>query len=221
MSPAPGNHDRTDQAALFGAALAAILTLVFGEGPWEPLGVVFGVVLLSVVAAYYRPQPSTGWVDAITKASAFAAVLALSGFILLAYPIQQWLIRPRYPNPDPSAPELRICPDLGTRATPGATPRELYEDCIGKITTSWGWLVCLILFVLAVVGWYAWTRPVRRSRDDYVSFRSTLARGRPSGRRDRDRHQLGSASRSPGAPAGSGAARPSAQEGCARPEGPA
>ncbi|HEY1966591.1 MAG TPA: hypothetical protein VGH89_01485 [Pseudonocardia sp.] len=174
MPPAPGNYDRTDQAALFGAALAAILTLVFGEGPWEPLGMVFGVVLLSVVAAYYRPQPPTGWVDSITKASAFASVLALSGFILLAYPIQQLVIRPRYPDTGPAAPEPRICSELGTRAAPATAPLEHYEDCIGKITTSWGWLVCLILFVLGVAGWYAWTRPVRRDRQDYRSFRSAL-----------------------------------------------
>jgi hypothetical protein len=176
MSPARGEYDRTDQAALFGAALAAILTLVFGEGPWEPLGVVFGVVLLSVVAAYYRPAEPTGWLDSFTKASAFAAVLALSGFILLAYPIQQLVIRPHYPHVDLSAPELRICLELGTRPVPGAKPLELYEDCIGKITTSWGWFVCLVLFVLAVAAWYAWTRSMRRGREDYRCFRSAVSR---------------------------------------------
>jgi hypothetical protein len=176
MSRVPGNYDRTDQAALFGAALAAILTLVFGEGPWEPLGVVFGVVLLSVVAAYYRPRRPTGWVDSLTKAAAFAAVLSLSGFILLAYPIQQLLIRRMYPRVELSAPELRICMQVGARPLPGATPLELYEDCIGKITTSWGWLVCLILFVAAMAAWYTWTRPVRKNREGYRSFRSAVAR---------------------------------------------
>jgi hypothetical protein len=178
MPPAPDEHDRTDQAALFGAALAAILTLVFGEGPWEPLGVVFGVVLLSVVAAYYRPQPPTGWLDSATKAAAFAAVVALSGFILLAYPIQQLVIRPRYPPADLSAPQLHICAELGTHEMPGATQPELYEDCLGKITTSWGWLVCLILFVLSSVTWYAWTQALRREQGDYRSLRVALARRR-------------------------------------------
>lgn len=133
----------------------------------------FGVVLLSVVAAYYRPQSATGWVDSVTKASAFAAVVALSGFILLAYPIQQLLIRPQYP---PADLQPRLCADLGAMAVPGAAPHDLNEDCIGKITTSWGWLVCLILFVLATVGWYVWTRPIRRSREDYAPFRSTLGK---------------------------------------------
>jgi hypothetical protein len=187
-SRAPGSFDRTDQAALFGAALAAILTLVFGEGPWEPLGTVFGFVLLSVVVAYYRPPRPTGWVDSLTKATAFAAVLALSGFILLAYPIQQLLIRPRYPSVDLATPEARLCVQLGARPLPGATPLELHEDCIGKITTSWGWLVCLILFAMAMAAWYAWTHPVRKDREDYHYLRSALRKATGNVRKLRGRH---------------------------------
>jgi hypothetical protein len=165
MTSARSRADKTDQAALFGAALAAILTLVLATGPWEPLGLVFGIVLLAVVAAYYRPPPPTGWLDATTKAAAFAAVVGLVGFILLAFPLQELWIRPAQGG------SFVGCPAPDRNAV--VSQSQDYENCLGSITSSWAWLVWLVLFVLAFAGWWLWMRPAGQGRADYKPFKLT------------------------------------------------
>jgi hypothetical protein len=50
-----GGRNRTDQAALMGAALAAIIALAVSPGEWVPFSSVVGVTLLLIIAGYYRP----------------------------------------------------------------------------------------------------------------------------------------------------------------------
>jgi hypothetical protein len=53
--------EHTDQAALFGAALTAILSIVVAPGAWEPFNMIIGVILIGVLAAYYRPRTRAGY----------------------------------------------------------------------------------------------------------------------------------------------------------------
>jgi hypothetical protein len=132
-----------------------ILTLTMGNGPWDQFGILYGLVILAVVAAYYRPVPVTvsGRIDAVAKAIAFAAVVALVGFILLAYPLQQFLIKPLNPPGQLEAEPPGACSELDLPAPRVTLTRAAYEACLGEITSSWAWLVCLVLFLVAVGAW--------------------------------------------------------------------
>jgi hypothetical protein len=82
---------RTDQAALMGAALAAIITLVITPGAWDLFSTVVGVTLLSVLAGYYRPAKELGKIkalNAITKALALGAVAGLCICLAIAQYVQ-------------------------------------------------------------------------------------------------------------------------------------
>jgi hypothetical protein len=46
-----GGPDHIDIAALLGAGLAATISLVVGSGPWTPISVPIGLVLVAVVLA--------------------------------------------------------------------------------------------------------------------------------------------------------------------------
>ena len=45
------DSSRVDQAALMGAALAAVVALVLGPGAWDWLSMVIGLTLIAVLAA--------------------------------------------------------------------------------------------------------------------------------------------------------------------------
>jgi hypothetical protein len=180
MTRSASKDDKTDQAALFGAALAAILTLTLPSGPWAPLGSVFGLVLLAVVGGYYRPLPPTGWLDALAKGAAFAAVTALASFILIAWPVQRLVVQRRNPYRDGattySETFLKICPKLGLRLPDEPTPadvydnKQAYENCLGDVTSSYiGW-IWTIFFALLFAGWWFITRSARHANGEYKSI---------------------------------------------------
>src|SRR5439155_9224654 len=54
--PEPRRTGPVDRAAIFGAALAAVIVLAVVQGPWTPLGTVIGAVLLLVIAGFYAPR---------------------------------------------------------------------------------------------------------------------------------------------------------------------
>jgi hypothetical protein len=85
---------RVDQAALMGAALAAILAVFLPAGRWEGWGSVVGITLTFVVAGYYRVPHSapSGWRDTITRAGALACVASLCVSIAIAWPLQLILV---------------------------------------------------------------------------------------------------------------------------------
>jgi hypothetical protein len=84
--------DRTDQAALMGAAVAAIFALVLSPGEYGWHEVVVGISLGAVLLGYYRiPKGHFTWRNALTKASAVGAVGALCLSLIFSLPLQSWL----------------------------------------------------------------------------------------------------------------------------------
>jgi hypothetical protein len=83
---------RTDQAALAGAALAAVITVAVAEGAWALFDSVVGLSLLAVLGAYYRVEDwsgTPGWV--ITNGLALGAIVGVLLFLALAWPMQ-WVL---------------------------------------------------------------------------------------------------------------------------------
>jgi hypothetical protein len=148
---------KVDQAALMGAALAAILAIFLPAGKWDRWGTVVGITLSFVVAGYYRipsspPSPDGlwgGWWDAFTRAGAVAGVAALCLSIALAYPLQQRSVsdtKCRYET-------LRDYPGLAADRLD-----ELTSNCIGykagqKLQPIWLGLAAVILIV-HIVRWH-------------------------------------------------------------------
>jgi hypothetical protein len=85
-------EDRTDQAALMGAALAAIFATVISPGIYSVFDIVVGLALSIVLIGYYKPPPVYGW-EATRKALALGAVAALLANITFSWPIQEILVR--------------------------------------------------------------------------------------------------------------------------------
>lgn len=61
-APSPVRVDRseaekTDQAALMGAAVAAVLALVLGPGAWDLPASIFGLALILLLRGYFRITP--------------------------------------------------------------------------------------------------------------------------------------------------------------------
>lgn len=82
-----------DQAALLGVALAATVSISAAEGPWEPIETVVGLVLISVVAAYYDFSTSLrewSW----ARSAALASVIALCWCLTVAWPLQSVGLNP-------------------------------------------------------------------------------------------------------------------------------
>lgn len=156
MADPTQESSRTDQAALFGAALTAILSIVVAPGAWAPFNVVIGVILVGILAAYYRPgtRAGSGFFDLASKAFAFAAVAALCGSILVAYPYQEIIVK--------NTQEARDYCARNFFTSPGATERavdDLQSDCIGSVATDKLWLPYVVLFVLALAVWIRWVAP--------------------------------------------------------------
>lgn len=80
----------TDQAALWSAALAAVITLSLGGGRYDWLSFAVGTALALQIAAFYRPappEPGSRW-DRCTAAGGFGAVSGLVTAVILAWPVQ-------------------------------------------------------------------------------------------------------------------------------------
>ncbi len=159
-----------DQAALMGAGLAAIIASVVSPGRFGWLSTAFGVMVLSVLAAYYRPEPARSRLRALAMASALGVITALGFTLAVGWPVQQLI----------SARETEmICGQVaieGIAPTPlpqfhGDFPGEIrnvspssatsYEDCVGNRTAGklpGVWLVTAV--VVALLALVKWHRPV-------------------------------------------------------------
>jgi len=83
-----------DQAALIGTALAAFIALEVGAGQWTLLSTALGLTLALVMIAFVHVP--TGTIRArLLRLLAISAVGGLDISLTLAYPLQQWLVRPR------------------------------------------------------------------------------------------------------------------------------
>jgi hypothetical protein len=143
---------RVDQAALMGAALAAILAIFVPEGSWDGWGVVVGVTLSFVIAGYYRipSSPPLGWRDALTRAGAVASVAALCLSIALAYPLQRATVSRNACKREVSRDYPSLAADRPDRFD------ELADNCVGgkagdKLQPLWlGIALEILLFHLVM-----------------------------------------------------------------------
>lgn len=79
-----------DQAALWTAAVAAVIALTSSGGRYGWLSCGIGTALAFLIAAYYRPSSAmVGQRDRITKAGAFGAIAGLVTAMILSWPIQE------------------------------------------------------------------------------------------------------------------------------------
>lgn len=83
-----------DQAALMGTALAAFIALAVNAGQWTLLSTALGLTLALVLIAYVHAP--VGAIRAkLLRLLAVSAVGGLDVSLTLAYPLQEWLVRPR------------------------------------------------------------------------------------------------------------------------------
>ena len=99
-----------DQAALVVAGLAATITLIQAEGPWEPLSIPLGITILLAVLAFYEP-PSAPARDLRTLArrGVFASVGGLAICILLGWVLQKTVISWIYQGSCSPGPRVPYC----------------------------------------------------------------------------------------------------------------
>jgi len=159
-----------DQAALMGAGLAAIIASVVSPGRFGWLSTAFGVVVLSVLSAYYRPQPAASLLRALAMASAVGVVAALGLTLVVAWPVQQLRDATNTQNecrdravagitPAPSPGFVGDAPGRITNVPPSSATA--YEDCVGELTEEklpLVWLASAVAVALLAV--LAGQRPV-------------------------------------------------------------
>ncbi|MEU3603463.1 hypothetical protein ABZ714_32855 [Streptomyces sp. NPDC006798] len=134
------NAGAVDQAALWSAALAAVISLSMGEGRYDWLSFALGAALALQIAAFYRPAPHAPdkWWDRCSAAGSFGAVSGLVAAILLAWPVQAAIGTPRR------------CRAAGVDT----------DDCAGAVAYPWLGVVWLTAAV-ALSGWH-WSKMVLR-----------------------------------------------------------
>jgi hypothetical protein len=144
-----GGHSRPiDHAAVFGAALAAVIALTVGQGPWSPIGTVIGVLLLAVIQGFYNVPAGVGWRESI----AVGAVVAACVSVALAWPLQIGLTH-SVPFRDVAVDR---CDELGRAAERTGSAQtgagvDVTGNCLGDLTTNRLWIVALPATGAAVV----------------------------------------------------------------------
>jgi hypothetical protein len=146
----PGGS-QVDRAALLGAALAAVVALTFGgQGPWEWLASIAGVVLLAVLAAFFH-LPAPGEAPHRRQLVAVSGVAALAAALVVATPLQLFLsevtpIGDRCRASGVVAAAALRAQDLGGLSGPvldeaaaeAGTTAE--GECLGAATNRWLWV---------------------------------------------------------------------------------
>jgi hypothetical protein len=111
-----------DQAALIGTALAAFIALAVGGGQWTLLSTALGLTLALVMIAFVHVP--TGSIRAkLLRLLAVSAVAGLDISLTLAYPLQEWLVRPRIAADCKSLSRLptEMASCVGSASAPGLT----------------------------------------------------------------------------------------------------
>jgi hypothetical protein len=85
-----------DSAAIILAGLAGAAALFTGDGSWDAVAFVLGLVLVIVVTAFHRPVADTITLRTVLLRLAFGAVFALGLALVLAWPVQEWVVRPYF-----------------------------------------------------------------------------------------------------------------------------
>jgi hypothetical protein len=131
-----------DQAILAGTALLVAITDDDGPGTWNPFDTVMGVVLLAIVAGFYRPPTAVDRRSVHNYAAITAAVAALSMCLIADWPVQHLMDHYHMPT----------MYYLHCAAMTGSAQ----ADCVAQVTSSYfmpaAWLVltpalyCIALF---------------------------------------------------------------------------
>jgi hypothetical protein len=111
-----------DQAALLGTALAAFIALAVSAGQWTMLSTALGLTLALVLIAYVHAP--TGRIRVkLLRLLAVSAVGGLDISLTLAYPLQEWLVRPRVAADCNSLSRLptEVAACVGSASAPGLT----------------------------------------------------------------------------------------------------
>ena len=111
-----------DQAALIGTALAAFIALAAGTGQWTLLSTALGLTLALVLIAFVH-VPTGSIRTRLLRLLAISAVGGLDISLTLAYPLQEWLVRPRVAADCRSLSRLptEVASCVGSSAAPGLT----------------------------------------------------------------------------------------------------
>jgi hypothetical protein len=111
-----------DQAALMGTALAAFIALALGAGGWTLLSTALGLTLALVLIAFVH-IPTGGIRTRLLRLLAVSAVAGLDTSLILAYPLQEWLVRPRVGADCKSLSRVptEVAACVGSNTAPGLT----------------------------------------------------------------------------------------------------
>jgi hypothetical protein len=186
-APLPNSQSQggsPDQAALLGAAFAATIALLLGEGRWEFISMLLGLTLLATVLGYFRwppPEPAASRPatrpakmpsDVRLKGIAYAAVFGLCVSLAATWLVQvagsYGPIRQRTgcsQNP-PEVVLFRRTANSSTSTAPPTTTstvtgttapeKELSpEECIAGLVTIWA---IPVVWILAGVLKWSWLR---------------------------------------------------------------
>jgi hypothetical protein len=131
------NLARVDPAALMGAAVAAVLTITLAPGFWWWFDSIIGLTLSLVLLAFHKPIRPVRLKEAWARVGAFASVMGLSVVLLVSFPLQEWLVRPRVEN------------DCGQ----GVAAQGEVNECVASRTGDWlfPWI-----WAVAAIAFFAW-----------------------------------------------------------------
>jgi hypothetical protein len=160
-----------DEAALMGAALAAIVALVVSPGEYGKLSSMIGATLLFVILAFYRLELRPGSpFRAFFRGAALAAVTGLCACLLISWPVQNhWNDHTNAMNDCyySYATNNKLSPNVDNLAP---DVRDAYYNCLGDEAfqpLALFWLVFTTLGTsMYFVGWMWMRRKRKRLRSD-------------------------------------------------------
>jgi hypothetical protein len=138
----PEDRRAIDHAAVFGAALAAVIVLTIGEGPWDPVDTAIGVLLLLVIGGFYTVPRGVRLLEALAVAAVGTACLSVA----LAWPLE-WALKAGSPPPLDTTATMASCQELSAAALaraqqypdktdPYREAERVGGDCRGDVTTT-------------------------------------------------------------------------------------
>ncbi|TFV58034.1 hypothetical protein E4P42_13365 [Mycobacterium sp. PS03-16] len=93
-------HPRVDPGALALATVAGAVAFIFGDGEWDGLAVVVGLMLLTILLAHHRAAPPGGTPRSVFLRAAFGATTGLAACIAMAPAIQFGIVGPFFHRED-------------------------------------------------------------------------------------------------------------------------
>ena len=104
MQPEPAQtaaqQPRVDPGALALATVAGAVAFIFGDGEWDVLAVVVGLMLLLILLAHHQAAPSGRTPRSMLLRGAFGATTGLAFCIAIAPAIQHFVVTPFFHRDD-------------------------------------------------------------------------------------------------------------------------